>query len=196
MKTLRTLIPSAATALLGSIALCAISMAQAAEGTAMTVNFRGTDYLHRWSKAGQNEFTPRSDSDLSAWRDMITINVHPAVTTGEQLADIANKTLSNYEQHGRILRTDSKARTDNRPAEHLVVAALGNPNFLEAAFARFVLVDGVGHVAVYSHRIYGKQAGPAMSEWLKANGTQVEQALMNWDKLPNLANQERLPQSR
>ena len=45
-----------------------------------------------------------------------------------------------------------------------------DPAFLEAAFARLLLHDGVGYVIVRSHRVYGKAAGPAMSEWLGANG--------------------------
>jgi len=163
---------------------------------AITINFRGTDFVHRWSKDNQNEFTPRSDSDLAKWRDMVTVNVHESVANGDQLAEVANRILGNYQRRGKILRTDSKPRTPDRPAEHLIVAALGDPNFLEAAFARCVLVNGVGFVTVYSHRVYGQAAGPEMSEWLKANGVPVEKALMEWDKLPSAASLKRLPQSK
>ncbi len=162
----------------------------------MTLSFRGVDYLHRWSQNGQNEFTPPSDIDLTKWRDMVTINVHETVGNGNQLAEVANKVLTNYQRHGKILRTDSKPRTETSPAEHLAVAILGNPAFLEAAFARFVLSDGVGFVVVYSHRVYGYRAGPEMSEWLKANGPDVERALMVWDKVPALASLRQLPQSK
>jgi len=31
--------------------------------TAMTINFAGVEYLHRWSKDNQNEFTPRKDNN-------------------------------------------------------------------------------------------------------------------------------------
>ena len=186
------------TCLLG-FSLVATSVAQTTETKskeAMTLNFRGTDFVHRWSKDNQNEFTPRNDSDLAKWRDMITVNVHESVANGDQLAEVANRILSNYQRRGKILRTDSKPRTADRPAEHLIVAALGDPNFLEAAFARCVLVNGVGFVTVYSHRVYGQAAGPAMSEWLKANGASVEQALMEWDKLPTAAALKQLPQSK
>src|SRR2546427_5562449 len=44
--------------------------------TSVALSFGGMDYLHRWTKDGQNEFTPESDSDLARWHDMITINVH------------------------------------------------------------------------------------------------------------------------
>ena len=176
-----------------------VALGQTTDGrgrTAMTVNFRGTDFVHRWSKDGQNEFTPRSDSDLTRWRDIITVNVHESVANGEQLAEVANRIVGNYQRRGKILRTDSKPRTADRPAEHLIVAALGDPNFLEAAFARCVLVNGVGLVAVYSHRVYGQAAGPAMSEWLKTNGVPVENALMAWDKLPSAASLKQLPQNQ
>ncbi len=162
----------------------------------MTLRFDGVDYLHRWSKDGQNEFTPKNDPDLAAWRDMVTVNVFEAVRTGEQLAEVANKVLGNYQARGKILRTDSKPRTADRSAEHLIVAALGDPAFLEAAFARLLLVDGAGYVVVRSHRVYGKAAGPAMSDWLKANGPQVEKALMEWGPMPPRDALKRLPQAR
>src|SRR4026209_341780 len=70
---------------------------------AMTVNFRGTAFVHRWSKDGQNEFTPGSDSDLAKWRDMITVNVPESVANGDQLAELANRILTNYQRRGKIL---------------------------------------------------------------------------------------------
>lgn len=164
--------------------------------SAMTLNFGGKVYFHRWSKAGQHEFTPQGDEDLSRWRDMVTVNTHEAVRNGEQLAALANSVLSNYQRHGKILRTDSKPRTPQRPAEHLIVAILGNPDLLEASFARIVLIDGVGEAAVYSHRIYGKDAAKLMGEWLQANGPSIEQTLMTWDRIPTPAALRSLPQSK
>lgn len=162
----------------------------------MTLRFDGVDYMHRWSKDGQNEFTPKSDPDLAKWSDMVTINVFEAVRTGEQLAEVANKVLGNYQARGKVLRTDSKPRTADRPAEHLIVAVLGDPAFLEAAFARLLLGEGSGYVVVRSHRVYGKAAGPAMSDWLKANGPNLEKALMDWNQLPSSNALKGLPQSR
>jgi len=167
-----------------------------APSKAATIGFGGIEYVHRWSKAGQNEFTPERDSDLARWHDMVTINVHSAVANGDQLADLANRVLGTYQSHGKIVRTDSKPRTPQRPAEHLVVAVLGSPDFLEAAFARFVLLDGVGFVAVYSHRVYGNNAGDAMSDWLKGNGPSAEKTLMAWNGIPSLAALKQLPQSK
>lgn len=50
---------------------------------AATLSFGGIDYVHRWSKDSQNEFTPERDSDLARWHDMVTINVHSAVASGD-----------------------------------------------------------------------------------------------------------------
>ena len=127
---------------------------------------------------------------------MVTINTHQAVRDGEQLAALANAVVSNYQKHGKIVRTDSKPRTPQRPAEHFIAAILGNPELLEAVFARVVLVDGVGVVAVYSHRIYGKDAAGPMGEWVKANGPAIEKMLMTWDRIPPLATLRSLPQSK
>jgi hypothetical protein len=162
---------------------------------ARSLAFGGTTYVHRWSQKGQNEFTPPNDADLAHWRDMVTINVHENVRTGEDLARIANGVLGNYQKFGKIIRTDSKPRTAQHPAEHLVVAVLGEPGFLEAAFARFVLVDGGALVIVYSHRIYASKAGDAMSQWLSANGPSVERTLMDWDGAPTIAALRKLPQT-
>ena len=171
-----------------------LATSQAASAT--TLNFGGKVYLHRWSKGAQHEFTPEGDEDLSRWRDMVTLNTHDAVRNGEQLATLANSVLSNYQRHGKIVRTDSKPRTPQRPAEHLIVAILGNPELLEAVFARIVLVDGVGEAVVYSHRIYGKEAARPMGEWLKANGPSIEKTLMAWDRIPTPAALRSLPQSK
>lgn len=180
---------------LGAVVMAMQPGAQAAEprkGDALTISFRGTSFVHRWSKDGQHEFTPQGEADLKAWRDMVTFNVHEAVTQGEQLATVANKVLGNYQQHGKILQTRSVPRTPERPAEHLIVAVLGTPQLLEAVFARCLLRDGTGMIAVVSHRVYGKGVGPEMSDWLKANGPQVEQALMAWAPLPGVATLKRL----
>ena len=99
---------------------------------------------------------------------------------GDALAVKANAVLENYKSHGgRTLRTNSVSRTPDRPAEQFVAAIFGRANFLEAAFARFKLVDGVGCSIVYSHRIYGEKVGDQMSKWLNDNGPKMEKALMD-----------------
>lgn len=180
--------------LVASLAATA-SPAWAQKPEAMTLPFRGASFVHRWSQADQHEFTPADDADLKTWRDMITLNVHAQTTRGEQLADVANKVLANYQQHGRILQTRSTPRSAQRPAEHLIVAVLGTPQLLEATFARCMLHEGTGLIAVVSHRIHGKAAGPEMSRWLAAQGAATEQALMDWGPLPSIGSLKRLPRS-
>ncbi|MFA5681637.1 MAG: hypothetical protein WCZ20_14095 [Hydrogenophaga sp.] len=168
--------------------------ASAAPG-GLRLHFLGVDYEHRWSKNGQNEFTPREQTDLTSWRDMLTINVHEAVASEAQLKLLAHAVLGNYQQAGKVLYTGTRPASAGQPTEYQIVALLGNAELLEAVFARFLLSDGVGTVVVYSHRVYGSASGPAMNEWLQAHGTQVETALMTWDRLPAVAALSALPQS-
>ncbi len=159
------------------------------------IQFNGTTYEHRWSKAGQNEFTPAGQEDLGKWTEMVTIIDYDQVNNGEDLAGVANQVYANYQGAGKILRTASTPRTDSKPAEHFIAAALGNPNFLELVFARLLIHDGKGAAVVVSHRVYGAKAGPAAGEWLDKNGAAVEKALMDWKGLPTLAALRALPQS-
>jgi hypothetical protein len=158
--------------------------------------FGGVDYFHRWSENDQHEFTPQDQANLEKWTDMITINVDSSAHDGDALAAKANAVLENYKSHGgRVLRTDSVPRTSDRPAEHFIAVVFGRPNFLEAAFARFKLVDGVGCSIVYSHRIYGEKVGDQMSKWLTDNGPKMEKSLMNWENSPSPASLHQLPRS-
>ena len=162
----------------------------------MTLSLGGVQYVHRWSQKGQNEFTPPAETDLSKWRDMVTVNVHDKVTNGDQLATLANTVLGNYQGHGKILRTDSKPRTPGHEAEHLVVAILSASGVMEAVFARVMLVEGRGVVLVYSHRAYGKDPAAVVGPWLQSKGQSVEDTLMSWKGLPKLAAIKALPQAK
>jgi len=154
--------------------------------------FGGVGYLHRWSKNHQHEFTPQGQEDLEKWSDMITLNIYPDARDGEALATKANAVLENYKSHkGMVLKTTSIPRTPDRPAEHFIAVVFGRPNFIEVAFARFKLVDGVGCSIVYSHRIYGEKIGDQMSAWLSGNGPEMEKALMAWNDTPSPASLER-----
>lgn len=150
--------------------------------------FRNADYFHRWSKNEQHEFTPDKQEDLDKWSDMITVNGYPKVREGEGLAATANAVLENYKKHqAKVLKTRSVPRTADRPAEHFIAVFFTRPNFIEVAFARFKLVEGKGFSFVYSHRIYGEEIGDQMSAWLRANGEEVEKALMEWKSMPSPA---------
>lgn len=165
------------------------------EGKAAFV-FGGAGYFHRWSQNDQHEFTPTGQGDLQKWADMITVNVYPSAHDGDALAVKTNAVLENYKSHGaRVLRTDSVPRTPDRPAEHFIAVVFGRPDFLEAAFARFNLVDGVGCSIVYSHRIYGAKVGDQMSKWLNDNGSKMEKTLMDWNSGPSPASLRQLPRT-
>jgi hypothetical protein len=142
-------------------------------------NFNGQPYFHRYSKGNLHEFTPKGQSDLLKFADMVTINRYPSAKDGESLAATANNVLEVYKSNGaKVLKTSSVPRTEKKPAEHLIVVVFGRPNFLEASFARFSNVNGAGASMVYSHRIYGAKVGDAMMKWLGANGEKVEKSLM------------------
>jgi hypothetical protein len=154
----------------------------------------GVAYEHRWSQAGQHEFTPAGQEDLERWQDMLTLVERPDAADGEGLAAVANGVLANYQRSGVIVRIDSRPATAGQPAEHLVVAMLGGGPLVEAAFARLLLHEGTGLVVVRSRRAYGETAAEEVGRWVQANGMQVEQALMEWQP-PPAARITALPQS-
>ncbi|MBC8063550.1 MAG: hypothetical protein H7Y17_01870 [Chlorobia bacterium] len=142
-------------------------------------------YVHRYTKGNLLEFTPKAQSNLKKWTDMVSINDYPDARDGDGLAGKANAVLENYKAaKAVIVKTDSKPRTEKKPAEHLIVVLFPQPDFIEAAFARFVMNSGVGVSVVYSHRIYGKKAGDAMSKWLLQNGEKYEKELMAMPSVP------------
>ena len=168
--------------LLGAIGALA---AAPGPGEKTTFLFRDTAYWYRWSGNDQHEFTPKGQEDLQKWTDMVTINLYADASDGDALAIKANTVLENYKSHhGIVLKTNSVPRTPTRPAEHYIAVVLGQPAFLEAAFARFRLADGSGCAIIYSHRIYGEKAGDKMSAWLEANGPAIEKALMSIKTIP------------
>jgi hypothetical protein len=158
-----------------------------------SVPFDGSDYFHRWSKNGQNEFTPQGEEDLNAWKSMLTIIVYDTVGTGDELAGVANRVLGAYQARGRVVKTDSKPKMRDREAEHFIAVVLGDPKFLEATFARFLLFERAGIAVVFSKRVYGRRVGDEMSGWLVKNGPAVEEALMNWKAIPSLTVLRTLP---
>jgi hypothetical protein len=101
-----------------------------------------------------------------------------------------------HQKAGKILRTDSKPRTDKSEAEHLIAAVLGTPQFLEAVFARILLHQGRGTIVVFSKRVYGAKAGNEMSAWLAKNGPDTEEALMQWKGIPAQSWMKALPQTK
>lgn len=152
-----------------------------------SVTFLDVPYFHRWAQGEQHEFTPQGQEDLKSWSDMVTINYYRNVKDGDGLAAVANSVLANYKAHGaKVLRTDAVPRTPTTPAEYLIVVLFVQPEFIEAVFARFKIVDGVALSVVYSHRTPGGQSGGEMSAWLQKNGPATEKALMSMENIPLL----------
>ena len=148
-------------------------------------SFADIKYFHRFTKDDQHEYTPTGQEDLEAWKDMVTIHYYRNAKDGEMLAATANAVLEKYKvANAMIVKTDSVPKTEDKPAEHLVVAIFGQPEFIEVAFARFRMHDGFGTAVIYSHRIYGKKTGNEMSAWLEKNGPDIEKTLMQWDAMP------------
>ena len=148
--------------------------------------FGGVYYFHRWSANDQYEFTPEAQQNLDKWSDMITVNIYPSAHNGDALAAKANAVLENYKSHqGRVFRTDSVLRMPDRPAQHFIAVVFGRAKFIEVAFARFKLVNGIGCSIVYSHRIYGEKVSDQMSAWLKDKGPKIEKALLDWNEIPS-----------
>jgi hypothetical protein len=159
----------------------------------LTIKFNDTEYMHRWSENTQHEFTPDGQTDLSKWKDMITVNCYPFVKDAEELANVANIILGKYQKYGaKILRTNSLPRTSDRPAEHLIVALFGEPHYFEFVQARFIIVGGAGASIIYSHRIYGSAIASAMEEWIQENGPGLEEKLMSINNIPTARELESL----
>jgi len=148
-------------------------------------SFMGQSFFHRYSKDGLHEYTPKEQTDLEKWKDMMTLNVYADVKDGDKLAEVANTVLTRYEKNGgKVVRTNSVPRTAKSEAEHLIVVLFPRSEFIEASFARFKMHEGHGVSLVYGHRIYGKKVGDAMADWLQKNGALTEKALMAWKTVP------------
>ena len=160
-------------------------LSQAAGEKAAAFSLAEVKYFHRFTKDDQHEYTPAGQENLNAWTDMVTLRVYRNAKDGEGLASTANAVLENYKANKAIVvKTTSLPRTRERPAEHLIVVIFGRPEFIEVAFARFRMYEGVGSAVIYSHRIYGKNVEDAMSGWLDKNGPTTEGNLMKWDAMP------------
>lgn len=150
-------------------------------------SFADLKYYHRFTKDDQHEYTPDGQEDLNAWTDMVTIHFYRKAKDGEALAATANAVLENYRANkALIVKTYSVPRAKDKPAEHLIVAIFGRPEFVEVAFSRLRMHEAVGGAVIYSHRIYGKNVGNEMSAWLEKNGHTTEGNLMKWDAMPSL----------
>ncbi len=168
-----------------NIAIASIPQVAGKQAKVAAFSFAGVDYFHRFTTGDQREYTPNGQEDLKAWTDMVTLLAYRQAKDGDGLAATANAVLENYKANKAVVvKTDSVPRTNTRPAEHLIVVIFGRPEFIEVAFSRFRMNEGVGTAVVFSHRIYGKAVGDAMKSWLEKNGPATEANLMKWDSMP------------
>lgn len=177
----------AALALLATALVVPAALAQpaaASKHAGRRLTFDGRSFTFRWSQKDQYEFTPDGQEDLKRWTDMATVNLHRTITGPEQLAQLANGILGRSRQIGKVLKGASKPATATSPAEHMVVAVLGKPDDLEAAFTRVFLHNGMGVAFTYSHRIRQADAPAAMSGWINAHGNRLDNALVAWREAP------------
>jgi hypothetical protein len=173
-------------------AICALSVVRTTaasesknEGEVASFELRGVKFLHRSMKDDQEEFTPQGQEDLDRWADKVTINRYRDVKDGEGLAATANAVLGTYKANrAMVLRTDLPPRTNERPAEYLIVVVFLRPEFAEKVSARFKIVGGVGTSIVYSHREYGIRSADQIGAWMKATGPLMEIALNGWEGIP------------
>jgi hypothetical protein len=160
---------------------------QAADRKVAAFSLAELKYFHRFTKDDQHEYTPAGQEDLNAWTDMVTLQFYRKAKDGEALAATANAVLENYKANkALVVKTYSVPAAKDKPAEHLIVVIFGRPEFIEVAFSRFRMHEGVGAAVIYSHRIYGKNVGNTMSAWLEKNGPTTEGNLMKWDAMPKL----------
>src|SRR6476620_6395449 len=127
--------------------VCSASYAQDSHARKQEAAFSFADvkYFHRFTQDDQHEYTPAGQEDLNAWKDMVTIHYDRKVKDGDALAAVANGVLGNYKAaKGLVVRTDSVPKTKDKEAEHLAVAVFSRPEFIEVAFARFRMHNGVG----------------------------------------------------
>ena len=146
-------------------------------GPPVGITFRGRGYVHRPWEDRRQEFTPAGQDDRSGWRDMVTVDAHPAVRDDAGVANLANTVLGNYQRvRAVVLATD---RPVDRPGEYFACVVYRAATFVEVAFSRFTLVRGEGRVVTYAHRIHGGD-DDAVRVWLDGNASAVHEALMAW----------------
>jgi hypothetical protein len=146
------------------------------------VTFRGTEYLLRSLDGKTYEFTPPGQEDLSAFTDMLALNLFPTAHDQEALDTITSRTLAIAQgAKATILRTISVSASGQQPGEHFFAAVVPTPHDVDFDATRFVLVDKQVVGVYYTHRSYGQSAAATASAWATKNVADVEQQLLHFD---------------
>ena len=150
------------------------------------ISFDGQEYLYKWSSDDLHEFTPGEQNVTGQWTDMLTVNDYPLVSSGEDLAVVANAVISNYEDVGGIvLGVESIPRTKLKPAEYIIAVVFGAPEAAEFAMVKFQLHEGIGSSIAYAHREYGADVGNVMNDWMEAHGTRLQEVVTKFTDMPS-----------
>lgn len=152
----------------------------ASEGTIGSIYFNGTNYFFRGlSQGDQFEFTPEGQEDLTTLTDSISVISYPTITDEEGLASVANNFITHYQSkpNAGILETSISGEKIENPGEHSIAILVVDPGFTMFGVFRLALVDGQGLGILYTHRMYGEDAGPVMREWLDYNAALLQAEL-------------------
>jgi hypothetical protein len=146
------------------------------------VTFRGAEYLLRSSHGNGYDFTPRGQEDLSAFTDMLELNLYPGAHDQEALATITSRVQAIAQgAKATVLRTISVPASGQQPGEHFLAAVMPTPHGADFDAIHFVLVDNQGVGVFYTHRSYGESAAGAANAWATKNAADVEQQLKQFD---------------
>ena len=146
------------------------------------VTFRGTEYLLRSLDGKTYEFTPPGQEDLSAFTDMLALNLFPTAHDQVALDTITSRTLAIAQgAKATVLRTISVSASGQQPGEHFFAAVVPTPHDVDFDATRFVLVDKQVVGVYYTHRSYGPSAAGTTSAWVTKNAVDVEQQLLHFD---------------
>jgi hypothetical protein len=145
------------------------------------VTFRGTEYLLRSSQGHTYDFTPPGQEDLSAFTDMLELNLYPAAHDQEALATITSRVRAIAQGAKATILPTSVSASGQQPGDHFFAAVLPTPHGVDFDAIHFVLVDKQGYGVFYTHRSYGESAAGKTSEWVTKNAADVEQQLLRFD---------------
>lgn len=156
------------------------------EATAHTVSLNSQAFVHRWSYGDKmHEFTPPGQEDLSSWQDMITMEYLPGIKNRQDLARLADKLLGFYQERGgKIVGSIALHTLDDPVTEHFIAVLLGTSEVIEFVQTRLQILDGIGTVTTYAHRIYAPHRAN-MAVWMPKNGPAREKALLRWQGTPS-----------
>ena len=145
------------------------------------VTFRGTEYLLRPSQGNTYDFTPPGQEDLSAFTDMLSLNLYPAAHDQQALATITSRTVAVAQGAKATILPSISGSASGQPGEHFFAAVLPTPHGVDFDAIRFVLIDKQVVGVFYTHRSQGQSAAASTNAWVGKNAADVERQLLQFD---------------